>query len=308
VPWLSIRVLRGYHARRYARSFGRRPNLERPRLFTEYILHRIVHDRDPLLKVVSDKIAVRRWIDAVVGEGFTVPLLGAWASADEIDWAALPIPFVLKPSHSSGPFRIVEQAVSAAQRQALVEEVSAWLAVDFFDVSLEWGYKGLPRRVTAEPLLRSADGASLIEVNVFAFHGQPRMLLAFTGHKHSETERCVMWIEASGARSDMWGSTALAHDVLGPDGAQRMADQVEAARPAMLELSRRIGSHFPYVRVDFYITDGGLKIGELTSYPAAGCGVYRPDDADMRLGRMLRDSGLARRAAGHPPYPWPPLD
>lgn len=308
IPWVSTVALRWFHARRYRRRFGRVPDLERPRRFTEYIVHRIVYDRDPLLRVVSDKVAVRHWIDHVLGPGYTVPLLGAWKSADDVPWSTLPVPFVLKPNHASGPYHIVTKGLTERTIASLRHSAGIWLKWDYFDRSFEWGYRHLPRRITAEPLLRAPDGGSLIEVDVFTFHGEPLLLLAFTGSKKSEAERCAIWLEASGKRSDMWGSTRLAEDVLDAAGLSRMKRAIEAARPQMVELSERIGAHFPYVRVDFYLTDDGLKIGELTTYPAAGAGVYRPKDADHRLGAMLRESGLRRRARGLQPYRWPPLD
>lgn len=306
-PGLSTRIVRDFHTRRYLRHFRRPPDLDRPRLFTEYIVHRIIYDRDPLLKVASDKIAVRRWIDRVLGPGYCVPLLGAWKSANQIPWTSLAVPFVLKPNHASGPFHIADR-LEPAEIPALARMAASWIEQDFFDRSFEWGYRGLPRRITAEPLLRAPDRGSLIEVDVFTFHGEPLVLLAFTGPKTSRTQRCAIWFDATGARSDLWGSTARAEDVLDPAGVERMERQVEAARPRMLELSRRIGAHFSYIRVDFYITDAGLKIGELTTYPAAGLGIYRPADADARLGSMLRDTGLRRRARGLEPYRWPPLN
>lgn len=308
IPWVSTLALRWLHGRRYARRFGRAPDLDRPRRFTEYIVHRIVYDRDPLLRVASDKLAVRTWLDRLLGPGFTVPLLGAWKSADDVPWSSLPVPFVLKPNHASGPYHIVEQPLDASRIASLREEARSWIDKDFFDRSFEWGYRRLPRRITAEPLLRAPDGASLIEVDVFTFHGEPLILLAFTGSKKNEKERCAIWLEASGARSDMWGSTRLAEDVLDAASLARMERELEAARPQMIELAARIGAHFPYVRVDFYLTEDGLKIGELTTYPAAGGGIYRPDDADHRLDAMLRESGWRRRARGLAPYRWPPLD
>lgn len=308
IPWVSQLALRRLHGRRYQRRFGRAPDLDRPRRFTEYIVHRIIYDRDPLLRVVSDKVAVRDWIDGVLGPGFTVPLLGAWKSADDVPWSSLPVPFVLKPNHASGPYKIVDKPLTAPIIASLRHSAGIWLTWDYFDRSFEWGYRRLPRRITAEPLLRAPDGGSLIEVDVFTFHGEPLILLAFTGSKKSDTERCAIWLDASGARSDMWGSTRMAEDVLDAAGLARMERELEAARPQMIELAARIGAHLPYVRVDFYLTDEGLKVGELTPYPAAGGGIYRPDDADHRLGAMLRESGRRRRARGLKPYPWPPLD
>ena len=77
------------------------------------ILHRIIYDRDPKLRIVCDKVAVRRLIEERVGVEYVVPLLGVWQRASEIPGIRLPQKFVLKPSHSSGPFAIVDQSVGS---------------------------------------------------------------------------------------------------------------------------------------------------------------------------------------------------
>ena len=308
VPLASTWAVKKIHVRRYRRRLGRSPDLVRPRRFTEYILHRIIYDRDPLLKIVSDKVAVRGWIDRVLGPGFSVGLLGSWTSAGSIPWTGLPTPFVIKPSHCSGPFDVVERTPDPDAIVALEKQVAPWLDADHFDNSFEWGYRNVPRRIIAEPLLRAPDGGPLVEVTAFVFHAEPRILLALAGHKHSPTERCTLWLDENGTRSDISVAAPQVEEVQGLEGASRMKEQVEAVRHEMLELCRRIGEHFGYIRVDFYITDAGLKIGELTPYPVAGLASYRPDDADTRLGSMLRDSGLRRRDRGLAPHAWPPLD
>jgi hypothetical protein len=66
------------------------------------------------------------------------------------------------------------------------------------------------------------------------------------------------------------------------------------------------------MRVDFYVTDSGLRIGELTPYPAAGGGVYKPAGWDQRLGQQFFEHLAEARRQGQafarywPPAHWPP--
>lgn len=306
MPGLSGWKLRRLHTRRYYAKFKRWPNLRRPRLFTEYITLRVITDRNPLLKVANDKIAVRDLINRILGPGYTVPLLTVWSRTEQIEWTSLPLPFVVKPNHMSGPHRIV-QRLSSADLADMSVEATAWLKQDYFDRSFEWGYRNLPRRIIAEPLLRAADGGTLIEVDVFTFHGQPRVLLAMTGGKRSR-QRCAAWFDHEGKRLDLRGVTPLAEEILEPAAVERITSQIHTCRPELLDVSRRIGAHFPFIRVDFYLANEGLKIGELTTYPAGGRGIYEPAGWDSRLGEMLRETaprweGRNRRKPGD----WPPL-
>lgn len=303
LQWHVIRLLK---VRGYTTLFGRPPELRPPRRFTEYVIHRLIHDRDPLLKRVSDKLAVRRIIAETVGEPYLVPLLGTWTRAAEIPWRDLPLPAVLKPTHMSGPVEFLHD-LDSIDRAALERKADAWLQEDYFFHQAEWSYLGCPRRLVAEPLLVSPDGGALVEAAVFTFHGQPVLIKALVGRKGSD-QRCCLWQDAEGRTPDLHDITPLGRDRLSPDAFERMQSQVDAARSELLEVSSRIGAAMPMIRVDFYLTDRGLRIGELTPYPLAGMVHYEPPQWDERLGRMLRDSGLQRRDRGLKPYAWPPLD
>lgn len=304
-PILRTQVVRLLAVRGYKRRFGRLPNLRQPRRFSEYVIHRVIYDRDPALKLLADKLAVRRIITQAAGPDYVVPVLGSWDSARAIPWPDLPLPAVLKPTHLSGPFAFLHDPGSI-DRVALEREADAWLRTDHFYRHGEWGYLGCPRRLVAEPLLRAPDGGALIETAVFTFHGEPVLIKALHGLKGSEG-RCCLWQDSAGRTPDLHDITPLACDRLPTEAFRRLKEQVDAARAEMLEVSARIGALMPLVRVDFYLTGQGLRIGELTPYPLAGTTPYEPSEWDDRLGRMLRDGGLKRRDQGFEPYAWPPL-
>src|SRR3712207_8648995 len=62
---------------------------------------RILYDRNPLIALTTDKLAVRRYVAAKVSSDILVPLLGTWDRAEDIDWAALPPRFVRSEEHTS---------------------------------------------------------------------------------------------------------------------------------------------------------------------------------------------------------------
>lgn len=298
---ISWQVVRGYTSR-----FGRPPELRPPRRFSEFVIHRLIHDRDPLLKRLSDKLAVRQLIAETAGDAYVVPLLGTWNRAADIPWRDLPLPAVLKPTHMSGAieFLLNDESLDPA---TLERRAAGWLQKDYFFHQTEWGYLGCPRRLVVEPLLVSPDGGDLVEVAVFTFHGRPVLTKALVGRKGSD-QRCCLWQEPDGRSAELRDITPLARDRLTPEMLRRMESQLDAARSELLDVSSRIGATMPMIRVDFYLTEHGLRIGELTPYPLAGTVVYEPPEWDERLGRMLRDTGLARRNQGLPAFDWPPLD
>jgi hypothetical protein len=226
--------------------------------FNEHLVHRIIYDRDPRLKVLCDKIAVRDLIRERLGEAFVVPLLGVWQGPRDICWDGLPDRFVLKPNHSSGPVALI-RTTRDRDPQALAAMAGDWLRHDFFDTSLEWGYRGLPRRILAEPLLLGPDGGEVIEAVALTFGGKVAAIRVFVGGKDNP-DRCDNWFDRNSVRLPFYSlKYKLGHYVLDPAMTARIIVAAEA-----------VSAGFSHLRVDFYFTTDGLKIGELTPYCGAG--------------------------------------
>ena len=83
-------MVRAKLEKRYTEHHGIAPRLDSPVSFNEHILHRIIYYRDPRLKVICDKLAVRDFILQHAGPASLVPLLGVWDTLTEIDWTACP--------------------------------------------------------------------------------------------------------------------------------------------------------------------------------------------------------------------------
>jgi tetratricopeptide (TPR) repeat protein len=257
----------------YKARFGVWPRLNPPISFNEHILHRIIYDRDPKLLVVCDKLAVRRLIGERVGEEYVVPLLGVWERPREINWHTLPQKFVLKPNHSSGLVAIVDQSVGV-DKEHLSATAEQWLSHDYFDRSLEWGYRGIPRRVLAEPFLSSSYGGAP-DAQVHVFSGKAALISVVVGVKRSSGRRAC-WFDVTGRRIAVKYATIS-------DFEFQLSDR---DRQEMVEIAERVSQDFSYLRVDFFMAGNGLKIGELTPYCRSGFARWDPPELDEKLGQL----------------------
>lgn len=255
--------------------FGRLPRLVSPRSFNERISHRIIFDRDPRLKRLSDKIAVKAMIADLVGPEYAVPLLGQWRRADDIDWDALPRRFVLKPNQSSGPIVIVTDS-RTADRAAIAAECASWMRQKrrvLPEINREWGYQDIARFIIAEPLLTAPDGGPADELDVFAFHGKALLFRRLQGPKAARRDA---WFDASGRQ--------LAIEIAGVQPVRMSLDGGVRARLTLLAERAAVG--FASLRVDFYLLGEKLLIGELTSYSWGGSCVFARPELDALLGRL----------------------
>ena len=109
----------------YFATTGRIINFKNPKGFNEKQQWLKVNDRHLEYGKLVDKLAVREYIDKVLGEGHLFPLLGYWESFDAIDFNELPNQFVMKCNHDSGSTKIIKDKAS------LTEEDYAELK-DFF--------------------------------------------------------------------------------------------------------------------------------------------------------------------------------
>ena len=280
LPVIGPISVRAELVRRYRDAFGQPPDIASPQGFNEHIVRRILLDRDPRLRIVCDKLAVRDFICRHAGAEFVIPLLGVWKDPRAIAWEALPERFVLKPNHASGPVAIVR---SAGERDlaALSAAAARWLTLDYYDQTYEWGYRGIPRRLLAEPLLVGPDGGQAPEIQILCFHGSARIIRVHTGAKLTSSRR-DNWFDINGTRLDI--------SIDSPQGDYILS---RADLDRLLPVAQRIAAGFSHLRVDFYLTDAGPKIGELTPYHAAGRSPWNPAIWDRTLGAFWAEGAAA---------------
>ncbi len=280
-----IRVLpkRVQLATSYRQVNGVAPDLRRPRLLSERILHRILTDRDPLLHTFCDKIAAKEWIAARIGADRTPRTLGVADSVEALTALLLPDRWMLKASHGSGWFQLVATNTHPLDA-AVLEQARCWLSTDYADTFQEWGYRGVPRRLLAEEFLSFA-GGQCTEMSAFCFRGRVRGLRLFipeSAHAPNRSSQrhlprtkelfldgALQPLPLVRPQHDHWPALA------GTDR-QPLED--------FLALAEKLSADTPFLRVDGFISDRGVLVGELTPYPGAGIWFRLPRQWDAWFG------------------------
>lgn len=263
------------------------------------ILFKMAWDRSPVLRVLSDKLSVRKFISERKGADYLVPLVGDWIHPGRIPWRSLPREFVVKVTHGSGGVIVVSE--SASENTFLPTTPQGWVRFevhpDNFDskaaeillshwqtLRYEWwpgrkpefGYRRLRPRIIVETLIKPPNGSALLEIKAYTFNGVIGFLEVFLGSVG--VKKSLLYLDRFGNRLP----------VMCTDG-DEMWPVLEIIPPlpdlsVINELSERLSRDIDFVRVDFLTSGQTIYVGELTSYPSCGEFSFFPSSYDTVFG------------------------
>ena len=81
---------------------------------------------NPMVTRCCDKFRVKDYVTEKLGDGFVVPTINSWKSADEIDFDALPERFVLKVNWSSG-YNVIVKDKHSLDIERIKKKIDYWL-------------------------------------------------------------------------------------------------------------------------------------------------------------------------------------
>lgn len=259
----------------FAPNYGGTGDVVNPKTYNEKIQWLKLNDSTELKTKLSDKYAVRFWVEEKIGKQYLIPMLGVWDRAGDIDFEQLPKQFVLKTNHASGTNIIVKDK-DTIDKKKIVQKLDEWMQVTYGHEWYEKQYIDIEKKIIAEEYIEQMDGG-LYDYKFHCFNGEPR------------------YIHVLGERSEHGGKEAF-YDTLWVKqnfvcGAYPMFDK-EIKKPSkfeeMLELSKQLSKDFLYVRVDFYQIKDEIKFGEMTFTPYAGIYKWNPPETNVLFGELLQ--------------------
>lgn len=267
-----------YVPRYYFKRMGEKMDVKHPKSLSEKLNWLKIYYHDPLMTVCADKYRMREYVKHLCGDGYTVPLIGKWDKAEDIDFNELPNQFVLKTNHDGGPIVCLDKKnfdFDKARKQLDIK-----LKTSKYMQGREWGYKNIKRCIIAEQLI--GDGVSdLIDYKFFCFNGEPKYLYTVSEHvdsKHGNIDFFDMDFNSLPFKMDIYENA-------------QMLPQKPLNFEKMIEFSKKLstfgGVAFPFVRVDFYEVEGQIYVGELTFYPTNGMISYAPDKWNTVTGNYM---------------------
>jgi hypothetical protein len=253
---------------------GKFPRLIRPRTHSDWILHRVSFDRRPLLRRLTDKAAVRGYVEERLGPGLLPRLYVLTRDPVTIDFDALPDRFVIKPTHLSGSVRIVLNR-STLDCAELIAQCQEWLRRDYYRETMEWAYKGITPQIMVEEFIDEGRGEPPTDYKAFVYHGRVALIHAdfdrFIDHKRRVFDRS-------------WNR--LGFDIQFPDVGREVK-----APPHLREMvaaAETLGRGLNFIRIDFYDTDKKLFFGEMAVYPGGTPQYFYLPEVDEHYGSLWR--------------------
>jgi hypothetical protein len=266
----------------YRLKLGRKLDLKTPKRFTEKLQWLKLYDRKPEYTKMVDKIAVKEYVEGVIGDQFIIPTLGTWYHFDDIDFDSLPNQFVLKTNHGGGGCAVVicrdKNKFDKARAKGILEHS---LNHSIYPNLREWPYKNIKPMILAEELLECETATDIPDYKWYCFNGVPKYCQIIQSRSTKET---IDFFDTNWVHQEFVG--------LNPAfGEHFKMAEIVPARPTNLELhiqiAERLSLNIPFSRIDLYDIGGKVYFGEITFYPMSGLGCFEPEVFDVQLGNMI---------------------
>ncbi len=257
---------------KYKKMMGKSLNLESPKTFTEKMQWAKLHRRDKILTELADKIRVRDWVKAAIGDKYLIPTLGGtYSNPDEIDFSVLPNRYVIKTNNGSGGNIVVEDA-GTVNISEIKKQLRLWLDHDYAYNHLELQYKEIIPEIYIEQYL-SAE--ILKDYKFFCFDG--RVFCSYTKYTEKDGKEYLGIFDRDYVLMPYYR-----------DGYLPISEQPPKPEnyDEMVCIAEKLSSGFSHVRVDLYNIDGKIYFGEMTFTTGGGYLVFHPSDFDMILGKQ----------------------
>ncbi|MFN7009116.1 MAG: ATP-grasp fold amidoligase family protein [Allorhizobium sp.] len=265
---------RSYIMLKYWSMCGRFPKIDAPELFSEKIQARKLYDRKPIYAVMVDKHAAKALIGERAGPQYVIPTQWVGRELSTVDWSRIELPVVVKPTHASGCGAFLR---SAEDIKALMEHdpSAEWLALRHHRFNREWAYGEFEPQIIIETMLVD-DHEVPDDYRFFVFDGRIALIELRLRRNGVGYEA---FLDPDWKRLDIGDSYYVSFPG-------------EIPRPEKLEemcsVAKTIAGDSDFMRVDLYLSQGQVHVGELTLYPGGGFKGCVPDSLDRSLGAQWK--------------------
>lgn len=244
---------------RYYKATKHFINWKSPRNIQEFSCCQLFDKNTDVVRLASlaDKVAVRDYVKAIIGEQYLTKLFGVWTSPVDIDFEALPHSFVLKTNNGCASNIIVKDKSKIDEAQVR-QKLAYWLKFPYGDLTGQIHYSKIKPLILAENFLRQSTTSDILpyDYKFFCYKGEPKYILFYEGRSVNGHLTPNMLYDLE------WRS--IPHAVVRP------IDH-EVPKPASLDemimCVQKLCKGFDFVRVDFYEINNRPVFGEMTFTP-----------------------------------------
>lgn len=260
---------------KFRKIFGHFPDIANPITFNEKLNWLKLHDRSSLHTICADKYRSRTIIRKIIGDKYLIPLEFQTYEVNDIGPEILPnYPVVIKSNLDCGGMIFVwdKNSIDWNKTRGFFKKC---LKKNHYYYSREWQYKNIIPCIIVEKLLLDEDGKIPNDYKVYCFNGVARFI-AVDQDKGTDTQ-ARNWYDTE------WNK----HDI----NFYMKGDNRLLKRPScldtMISCSQKLAEDFKFLRVDWYVLNEKIFIGELTFHPGGAMIPFYPNKWDNILGDYL---------------------
>lgn len=251
-------------------------NLNNPQTYNEKLNWLKIYDKNPLYTSMVDKLAVKDYVKAKIGEEYIIPIIGVWNSPDEIEWDKLPNQFVLKTTHGGANGGVIIcRDKNVFNRTEAISKLKKAMKQNIYKSLREWPYKNVHKRIIAEMYMEDAQTKELRDYKFFAFNGTVRALFIATERGSGKV------------KFDYYDSEFHHLDLV----QEHPMSGKQYDKPVCFEEMKRIAGllseGIPQLRVDLYEVNGNVYFGECTFFHHGGMVPFHPHEWDVTFGKWI---------------------
>jgi hypothetical protein len=250
MPVLATRLLFAYMKHYFL-------NLSNPGTYNEKLQWLKLYDENPVMIRCGDKYTVRGYVEEKGCPELLNELYGVYDSVDDIDFSAFPQKFVLKVTNACGYNIICDK--QSFDEDRVRAQLKHWQHKQYGLATAEPHYSRMKSRIVCERFLEDSATGGLNDYRVHCLNGIPVYVAATRKGQHGQAYR----FDFEKNLISLPGETIEEADVLKiiPDDALLMQ---------LHDYAKRLSAGIRLVRIDFYIVDNKIYLGEMTFTPGAG--------------------------------------
>lgn len=262
----------------FYRKFGRWPDLKNPKTLNEKLLKLKLSDygTNELVRQCADKYRVREYVKECGLERCLNALYAVYDKPEQIEWEKLPEQFALKWNFGCG-YNIICPDKHVLDREQTKKQLKKWGREPFWAYFSELQYRNMSKKLLAEEYIGNSDGTLPKDYKFYCFHGKAYCVMVCVGREEG-------WPKFYFFDRSFTLMRINRDSVEAPEGFS--LPKPEHFKEA-LETADRLSEAFPFVRVDLYLTEKGVRFGELTFTPAAALDNKRLPETDLLFGSLL---------------------
>lgn len=247
-------------------------NLDKPLTINDKINWIKIHPTK-LKSFCTDKIKSHEYVKEIIGEDICIPIIKTYKSTDEINFDELPEKFVLKCNHGCA-YNIIIKDKKSLDKIKTKSKLDKWLSTNFSYIGgYEMQYDDIQRRIYAEQYM-----GDITDYKFWCFNGEPKFWAYSLGNNGGLTEHLNFY--------DLNNNLLDLNNAIHPRDPSIVPEfPNEKQFQEMVEISKKLSSDFDFVRVDLYLIDNKIYVGELTFTPSAGWMNFGKDS--KMLGELL---------------------